>query len=149
MGLKTQRLTPMDWKIYLAIKDATAIYGYITSEDLCKQLNLEIDEDAHKRNLSRKSIFLYERCEIINNSPEIEKIIIWDRYSNYHLARNVEEVKEFVMRVYANPAIKKLAKMKNLVNKSKEDGQGKIVSCQDKSIDEESKARDYVEAFMN
>lgn len=81
----------------------------------------------------------------INASSEIEKIIIIDNFT-YRLATE-EEAKAYYERLRLK-ALKAMARAYCVKMKIKADGQGKLISCHGDPIDDESKARRFVEAFM-
>lgn len=143
---KDGKLNSQQWYVYNYLKEN----GKVMARELVEKCGYYYDEDALNRNLSRISILLYKDVEFINNSPEIEKMIIWEVENNvlyYWLATNFEEVKAFVDRLYFKPALTKLKKGWNLLKKAEKDGQGKLLSAKGDIIDENSKAREYVEAF--
>lgn len=142
---ENKKLNTRQWQVYNEIKK----YPGISARTLATTLDYGIDDDAKLRNLSRASIDLYKDIEYINESPEIEKIIIWDTKSHYKIAENYEEVKNFVNRIYVKQALKKLYKSSNLLKKAKLDGQCKLISTKGDVIDENSKARPFVETFEN
>lgn len=136
-------MNSLQWKIYNIIKQK----GVVSSEEICQELDIQIDDDSNKRNLSRKSLSLYKEIEKINDDPQIEKAILWNEQNQYWLSRSQEDTENFVNRIYRKPALKKLSKMYLLLNKGKRNGTGKLFTSDLQPIDEKSRARKFVESF--
>lgn len=133
-------MTTYQQKIVDYIRDK----GVVNCADICREFNIEIDDDSKKRNLSRKSMELYKEIESINNDPTFNQVIIWDTKSNYWLARNKTEVDEFVNRIYHQQAINKLVKMYRLVRKVRKNGQGDLTT-----YNAENGAIEFVKTFVD
>lgn len=81
----------------------------------------------------------------INNSPEVDKLILVD--NNCFKIAKLDEAIE-MRNDYYNQAMRLLGKMSIIANKIDRDGQGKLISNQNKPIDETSKAREFYETFI-
>ena len=81
----------------------------------------------------------------INNSQEVDKLILVD--NNCFKIANLDEAIE-MRNDYYNQAMRLLGKMSIIANKIDRDGQGKLISNQNKPIDETSKAREFYETFI-
>ena len=150
---KNGKLNSQQWSVYNYLKQ----YGKTDASTLAGACGYEYDLDSQKRNLSRISMFLYEDVNFINNSTEIEKTIVWKVEKGvlwYWIASNFEEVKEFVDRLYFKPASNKFKKAWGLLKKAEMNGQGKFIDTRGNvievnSIEAHSKARRFVESYMN
>ena len=81
----------------------------------------------------------------INNSQEVDKLILVD--NNCFKIAKLDEAIE-MRNDYYNQAMRLLGKMSIIANKIDRDGQGKLISNQNKPIDETSKAREFYETFI-
>lgn len=81
----------------------------------------------------------------INNSQEVDKLILVD--NNCFKIAKLDEAIE-MRNDYYNQAMRLLGKMSTIANKIDRDGQGKLISNQNKPIDETSKAREFYETFI-
>lgn len=136
------------WKLYnflkkSAMKDPN---HWVTHEEICDALP---EEFFLNHRACRKKCCSSIQMNIIkiNNSKEIEKIIMYKNQS-YKLAINREEAIEFVKTKLLNKGCRILKRYWQLFDKISKDGQGKLLSTRGDVIDEESKARPYVEAFV-
>lgn len=136
-------MTQQQWKIYDLIKSSV----FISNLELCEKLGVSIDEDSVKRNLSRKSLDIQKEIESINESSLVDKPILWDAKSNYWIARSQEDIEQFVNRIYRKPALKKLWRCYNLLNKGKKNGQGKVFSNDLRPINECPYAKEFIDSF--
>ena len=96
-----------------------------------------------------KCAAVWRDINTINLHPEIEKIIISDEPWQYRLARNKEEVERYAHKLYFSPAIKKLERYWNMINKAEMHGRGKLLGVTGKPIDKTSQAREFIEAFIS
>lgn len=89
---------------------------------------------------------IYTDIDKINKSKEIDKIILMDNF-NYKIASK-EEAIDFA-NYYLKKALKALKRYWTLIDKINKDGQGKLLSNQDNPIDDKSKAKRFIETFIN
>ncbi len=137
-------LTTEQWEIYDFVKCATTMGLTLTVKDFCNRFPEKfklIERDGNYSNCPD----LYKEIDNINSSYEIEKIII-KNHNRFKLATK-EEAQKAHQRL-KDKAIRLLVKASIMSSKIKADGQGKTVSCQDRAIDEESRAREFVESFV-
>lgn len=142
-------LTTRQWTLYRLIK-ANSEQGKWTSQDevlsLLNENNLPVgykkSEGGHD-----KCTTIWQDIDTINFSPEIEKIIIKDGLKNYKLATTPVEAMEYASK-FMLKGLKALKRYWTIADKVKSDGQGKLISTQDKVIDDNSRARAFVEAFI-
>ena len=117
----------------------------LTVEDITYQMRefYEFeDRDGNHSNCPQ----LYEDINIINESYEIEKIIATDN-NNFHLLSE-EAAQEYANKLKTQ-ALKRLRKYWNIQKKIDNNGLQKFISTKGDPIDEQSKARHFVEAFLN
>ncbi len=139
---RTEKLNSRRWKLYNYIKEN----GVVNTRDICRDMP-DLYVLATSDRVHNPCALVNQDVDALNESAEIEKIIIHDRKYNFWLAKNPEEALSFAEHLYKKRAITALVKYGNMLRKVRADGQGKIVSCQDKPIDEHSRAREFVETF--
>lgn len=147
--MKTTKLTPRQWATYNLIKEASSKGVSVSIEEIVANYH----ESAHKGGYAiSTSVGSHDICGnvwrdvvAINASAEVEKIIIIDNFT-YRLATE-EEAEEYYadLRTKALRALQRASAIKHKIRK---DGQGKLISCQGKAIDDDSTAREFVEAFL-
>ena len=140
----TQKLTPHQWRLYDSIKLATSFGKSLNVEEIANMFPDEYEFRKQKGNYSNCPK-LYKDIDILNASHEIEKIII-KKNNNFRLATNEEAIE------YHNKLVKRLIHYRNnalaVRYKISQDKQGKLLSAQLKPIDENSKAREFKESFV-
>lgn len=117
------KLTERQTNLYLFLKEN----GCTSAMQIVENLNYPYDHDAAKRNLSRVSKSLYLDIEQINRQKS--ETIVWKIIDNemyIWLASTIEEIKEWVERVYRKPALNKLTKYSRALKKLRQQGQGQL-----------------------
>lgn len=140
------QLTPKEWALYRILKENTANNKPLSIKEICDLLPDYFKlgkSNGGDKNTNCSAI--YKAIDTINNSTEVEKIIIVDNNRIY--LGNEQQTKEYASKLKVR-ALKQFKKYWNVVNKSQVDGQGKLVSCQNNVIDKASRARDFVESFV-
>lgn len=136
------------WKLYNFLKITAQKYPdkWVTHEEICEALpnDFKMNHVAIKKKCSS---MIQRQIIEINSSREIEKIIMY-RNQSYKLATSQEEALEFVNNKLLYKGCRILKRYWQLRDKIMKDGQGKLLSTRGDVIDEESKARPYVEAFI-
>lgn len=150
---KQIKLTTRQWKLYDFIKFTSTWENRWVSQKEIVEMNpwhYMGNKDGYKWNETSHDhcATIWSDLNRINMSAEIDKIIITDGNFNYKIAESYEEVKEFAERLYWDKAMAKLSRYGTMMKKAKADGQGKLISNQDKPIDAKSRARRQVEAFV-
>lgn len=140
------KLTTRQWKTYNAIKEATENGKTISRRELYLLQPNEYEWNDNARTHDQ-CLSIRNDVNAINDSEEIEKIVIYDAKGNFKLAETAEEVYDFLYRVYCRVAVEKFRKMRRIKQKMSANGQGKLISTKGDVIDDNSKARDYVEAY--
>lgn len=147
--MKPEKLTPRQWATYNLIKDASSRGEKVSIEEIVANYH----ESAHKGGYSLSTgVGSHDICggvwqdvTKINASTEVEKIIIIDNFT-YRLATE-EEAQEYYAEM-RDKALRALVRANAIKRKIKADGQGKLISYQGVAIDEDSKARPFVESFV-
>lgn len=145
MNLTQHKLTTRQWDLYNLVKKRTLDGLKTTCKDICDALpqHYQLNEkQSHHSNCPA----IYQDCEALLLSTEVEKVIIPDN-NDFHIARNEKEAMAYARKL-AQRGAHRFKRYWAIVDKCRSDGQGKIVSCQDELIDVESKARRFVEAFL-
>lgn len=140
------KLTTRQWKTYNAIKEATEKGKTISRRELYLLQPDQYEWHDNPRTHDQCVAIRYD-VNAINDSEEIEKIVVYDEKGNFKLAENAEEAYDFLYRVYCKVAVEKFRKMRRIRQKIRANGQGKLISTKGNVIDENSKARSYVEAY--
>lgn len=139
------RLSPRCWALWRLIEHNSLVEHRKTSQrEICDKLfdygyKWDNDEKVH------------DHCSMIwtdikdnNESYEHEKIIISKDF-NYWIG-NDEETREFIDNLW-KALYPRLCRYWNYDKKHKRNGQGKMLSTQLEPIDDESKARRFVESY--
>ena len=140
------RLTPRQWALYRLIKKNT--------DEGRKTTQREIFEEIPGYEWHRKEFGAHDHCPMVwndiegekglNYSPEIQKTIIIKDFEYW--IGNKEEIAEYLNAKWRrlSPA---LTRYWDLIKKVAQDGQCQIFSCQGELIDEDGRARGYIEAY--
>lgn len=138
-NLTPNKLTPRQWKLYEFLK--TDMSHWFTPEEICKQI-----VDYHYNEYAwDKCPTIREDKKAINNSTQIEKIIVMKNRC-FKIATYEEYLEE--RNAHIRRLKNQVQEIKDMDFKYERDRQGKLLSCQDKVIDEDSKARPFVETFI-
>lgn len=144
------KLTTRQWKTYELIKSDSLQGKKTTQYEIYKNYPIERFKDGYVWNDKKKS---HDNCpaiwadiERINFSEEIEKIVIYKNFE-YWLCSSVEEAQEFA-KCYLVAALKKLKRHWQVIEKVKKDGQCKLFSTKGDLIDSKSRARNYIESYL-
>lgn len=133
------KLTPRQWKLYEFLKTDTN--HWFTPEEICEQI---VDYKYNSKAWD-KCPSIREDKKAINNSTQVEKLIVMKNRC-FKIATYDEYVEE--RNAHIRRLISQRTEIENMDFKYNRDGQGKVISCQDKVIDENSKARPFVETFV-
>ena len=147
-------LTRREWATYNLIKANSEMGLKTTQQEIVENYKYDplIRKDGYKWNDDPRT---HDHCssiwidiERINFNYKIEKIIIADNFI-YHLAADESEVLEFAKQKYLIPALRKLKRHYNIVNKVNVNGRYKLIDNNGKVFTENSKARHYIQTFVN
>lgn len=144
-----EKMNNRQWAAYNLIKSRSEMGQSVSQREICDNYSIDYHFDGYSwakgSNTHDKCLKVWQDVHFINASSEVEKIIVMDKFT-YRLATE-EEAREYFAKLQER-AVKAFVRASNVRRKIKADGQGKLVSCQGNEIDEESKARRFVEAFM-
>lgn len=147
--MEQAKMNARQWATYNLIKKRSEQGLETTQERVYNNYAIEDHEDGYSwavgRNTHDRCLKVWEDVHFINASSEVEKIIIMDKFT-YRIA--TEEEANAYFEKLREKAIKAFSRAYNVKRKIKADGQGKLISCQGKEIDGESKARRFVETFL-
>ena len=139
------KLTTHQWRLYDFIKLHTELgVSELKVKDIVDAFPNEYylkERDGNYSNCPQ----LYKDIDTLNASYEIDKIIIKNN-NNFKVA-NEEEAKAYYNKNMTR-AINYFMKAHQVRWKMNKDNQGKLLSNQLRPIDDESKAREFIEAFM-
>ena len=136
-------LSPKDWELYRLVYHNSIVEGRKTTQrEICDKISeFKWNDDP----------FAHDKCSAIsgsvhrnNLSGEHEKIIIY--VDNECWIGNQEETQEFLDKLWSD-LFPRLNRFWKYTKKLKENGQGKLISCQGEPIDESSQAREFVESY--
>ena len=121
----------------------TALYNYLLENgkvnvrDICQALPTYYTLDLSERSHNPCSM-VFADADRLNADCDIEKIIIHDSEYNFWLARDYDEVTQFVDKLYRKRALHALTKRWRLLKKARANGQG---------VFDEGELMRFVEAF--
>lgn len=143
------KLRPREWALYkylrqVAIEDPTR---WVSHKEICTALP-ELFTLNHLACKKLCSSSIQKVVIAINDSPYIEKIILYDKQM-YKLASCSEEAQKFLNDKLLDKGARIISRYWKLSNKVAKDGQGKLLSTRGDLIDERSKARRFVETYVN
>lgn len=142
------RLTPRQWALYRLIKENTEAGRKTTQREICEKVE---GYEWHTKESGS-----HDHCpqiwedingeKGINWAAQVQKTIISQDFE-YWLG-NDEEIDDYIGKMWFSGIYPRLRRYWALVGKRKSHGQGQIFSCEGNLIDDESKARGYIDAFM-
>lgn len=137
-------LTPRQWALYRLIKANTLRGRKTTQREICNEIpEYEwVDNDKVHDHCSS----IWGDINALNFHPNIQKTIISDNFEYW--IGSEKEVEAYCDKLW-QAISPRLSRYWNIVKKMKLDGQGQIFSARGDLIDEDSKARSYIESFIN
>ena len=136
------------WRLYNFLKFTAQVHPdkWVSHEEICEALpnDFKMNHIAVKKKCCST---IQKQVIDINSSDEIEKIIM-HKNQTYKLAASQEEAFDFIKNKLLYKGCRILERYWQLHDKIFKDGQGKLLSVRGDVIDEESRARPYVEAFV-
>lgn len=140
------------WNFYNVLKMFYNTHGedyWVSKEQLAGTINRRACATYYELNYSEKS---HDICSLmnqdmaeINESPLIDKFIL---LKNNHFKIATKKEAEQEIENLKKRAMRLLVRMSRLSHKVRNNGQGKLLSNQLNEIDETSRAREYVETFI-
>lgn len=137
-------LTPRQWALYRLIKANTLEGRKTTQREICNAITEYVWVDDDKVHDHCSSI--WGDINALNFHPNIQKTIISDNFEYWIGSK--KEVEAYCDKLW-QAISPRLSRYWNIVKKMKLDGQGQIFSARGDLIDEDSKARAYIESFIN
>jgi len=137
-------ITPQQWDLYDFIKhNSLEEHRKTTQKEICDAFPRAYVY-VERENSTDKCSQIWVDIEAINGSPNLEKFIITKRYEYW--IGSEDECKQYLKRLW-NSISPRLFRFWNIVTKMKANGQGKLLGASGLPINEDSKARRFVEAF--
>lgn len=137
---KEKKLTSRQWSLYNLLRANPD--QFYSKKEICDI----IPTFTYKQEKWDKCVDIWNDMNEINKSLEVDGIIVMK--NQLFKFGTKEEVKEF-----RNSKIRKLKKLVSQIEmfdiKTNRDNQGKLISNQNKPIDEESKAKRFYETYFN
>jgi len=141
-------LTPRQWALYRLIKQNTEQGRKTSQNEICAVIegyNLLPKESGHDR---CPAIWVdINGEEGLNWHPSIEKAILTENFEYWIGSK--EEVEAYLDKQWNTGIYPRLKRYWDMKRKVQKDGQGKLIDCHGKILDDESEARRYVEAYLN
>ncbi len=141
-------LTPLHWSVYRAIRENTLGRNPpLTQRQVVDLVNADMEKMGHPERLpyvendANHCRKLWDLVQDINDSPEIEKVIVVYKYT-YFLGNEYET--EWYRCKLRSDAIRKLVRAARVAQKTSRNGQGKLISCHGKVLEVDI---DFIEAF--
>ena len=131
------------WALYRLIKEKSLQGKKTNQREICDKI--EGYEYKDRKGTTDKCSAIWVDIKEINLSGEIDKVIITKKY--VYWIGNEEETIQYLQDCW-NALVPALNRYWQLVKKIKNNGQYKLLSNRLKPIDEDSKARLYVESFI-
>jgi hypothetical protein len=145
----SKRLNPRQWATYRFIKDLSEMGKEATQFAIYLNYQKNLHDDGYVWEENPKHgdhcRLIWSDIKAINESPEVEKIIVIDKYT-YRLGTDWECIEYY--SYLKKKALLLMKRAYTIFGKMSKDGQGKLISDQDKMIGDNSAARPFVEAFM-
>lgn len=137
-------LTPQQWDLYDLIKHNSLVeHRKTTQQEICDAFP-NAYQYVERANSTDRCTQIWVDIQAINESPNLEKFIITERFEYW--IGSQRECQRYLKRLW-NSISPRLLRYWNVVRKMKADGQGKIIGASNLPIDDDSKARRFVEAF--
>lgn len=133
-------LTSRQWDLYNLLKSQPN--KWFTQEEICKS----VDGYTLQNRKNDRCPTIREDKIVINESLEVDKIIVMDRYC-FKIGTREEYLRERAKHVSRLKAQK--AQIENMDFKYKHNMQGKLLSNRGEIIDEQSRARKFFETFIS
>lgn len=140
---KENRLTPRQWRLLDMIKYASLIeHRKVTQREICNTIESYEWNDDPKAHDHCSAI--WNDIKDINLSYQTDKLIISKNFEYW--IGNKEETQEFIDRLW-NDLEPRLKRYWAYLKKIGRDGQGQLLSRRLEPIDDNSKAREWIESY--
>ena len=149
-------LTPRQWWLYGYIKAYNERFPdkWLTQRDIVTANNVDVlyphDDRYHisdNPNAHDKCISIWLDVAAINRSKEVDKIILIN-VNSYKMPTSKEEADTYFLNGRKKAALRILKRYWIAIDKVNRDGQGKLVSDQEREITKQSRAKEFYESFI-
>ena len=149
-------LTPRQWWLYGYIKAYNERFPdkWLTQRDIVTANNVDVlyphDDRYHisdNPNAHDKCISIWLDVAAINRSMEVDKIILIN-VNSYKMPTSKEEADTYFLNGRKKAALRILKRYWIAIDKVNRDGQGKLVSDQEREITKQSRAKEFYESFI-
>ena len=149
-------LTPRQWWLYGYIKAYNERFPdkWLTQRDIVTANNVDVlyphDDRYHisdNPNAHDKCISIWLDVAAINRSMEVDKIILIND-NTYKMPTSKEEAEKYFLDDRKKAALRILKRYWIAIDKVNRDGQGKLVSDQEREITKQSRAKEFYESFI-
>ena len=149
-------LTPRQWWLYGYIKAYNERFPdkWLTQRDIVTANNVDVlyphDDRYHisdNPNAHDKCISIWQDVAAINRSMEVDKIILIND-NTYKMPTSKEEADTYFLNGRKKAALRILKRYWIAMEKIDRDGQGKLLSDQEREITKQSRAKEFYESFI-
>ena len=149
-------LTPRQWWLYGYIKAYNERFPdkWLTQRDIVTANNVDVlyphDDRYHisdNPNAHDKCISIWLDVAAINRSMEVDKIILIND-NTYKMPTSKEEADTYFLNGRKKAALRILKRYWIAMEKIDRDGQGKLLSDQEREITKQSRAKEFYESFI-
>ena len=149
-------LTPRQWWLYGYIKAYNERFPdkWLTQRDIVTANNVDVlyphDDRYHisdNPNAHDKCISIWLDVAAINRSMEVDKIILIN-VNSYKMPTSKEEADTYFLNGRKKAALRILKRYWIAMEKIDRDGQGKLLSDQEREITKQSRANEFYESFI-
>lgn len=135
------KLTTRQWDLYNYLKANTD--RWITQKEICENVK---GYQWHERKNDNCPMIREDKL-VINNSDEVDKIIISYKYQ-FKIATTYDEIMD-EYNIHKQRLLQQAKQLSALKHKMRKNLQGKIISNQGKEMTEDSKAKQFYEVYEN
>ena len=152
----SDKLTPRQWWLYGYIKAYNERFPdkWLTQRDIVTANNVDVlyphDDRYHisdNPNAHDKCISIWLDVAAINRSMEVDKIILIN-VNSYKMPTSKEEADTYFLNGRKKAALRILKRYWIAMEKIDRDGQGKLLSDQEREITKQSRAKEFYESFI-
>ena len=149
-------LTPRQWWLYGYIKAYNERFPdkWLTQRDIVTANNVDVLYPHDDRYRLSSNPMAHDRCfpiwqdvAAINRSMEVDKIILIND-NTYKMPTSKEEADTYFLNGRKKAALRILKRYWIAIDKVNRDGQGKLVSDQEREITKQSRAKEFYESFI-
>lgn len=139
---KEKKLTPIQWRLHDLIEYNSFVeHRKTTQKEICDKLGYEWNDDEKCHD---HCVAIWNDIKDINLSRETDKVIISKNFEYW--VGNEEETQEFIEKLWRDLE-PRLTRYWAYLKKVERNGQGIFIDRKGKVIDENSKARRYIESY--